>query len=477
MSVLVVGLSHSSAPVTTLERAVVSGDVLTKLLRDVHQAENVAGSLVLSTCNRVEVYAEVDRFHGGVAAICELLARHSGLSLGELAGSAYVHYEDRAVQHLLAVACGLESMVVGESQILGQVRQAVKLARQHGSLSRELSDVSRLALRAGRRARAETGIDAAGQSLVTLGLELAAGLRGGPGALAGASVLVIGAGSMSSLAVATAVRQGAGQVVIANRTPARAARLASRYGASATGLSELPGNLAAADLVIACTGAAGQVLTAALVRRAMADRAGPGATEPLVLLDLALPRDIETAAGQLAGVELIDLEAIGAADGTASSHAAAQPGAAGSAWAASESDISAVRRIVAHELAAHLRADRAASVAPTVVALRAKAATLVEDELARLDRRLGDLDERMRGEIAQTMGRIADKLLHGPTVRVKELAGAPGADSYEMALRVLFELDPEAVDAVSAPDALLARGNDAPDPPEVIAWSLREAAQ
>src|SRR5215831_11636167 len=213
MSVLVVGLSHSSAPITTLERAVVSGDALSKLLRDVHQAEYVAGSLVISTCNRVEVYAEVDRFHGGVAAICELLARHSGLSLGELTGSAYVHYEDRAVQHLLSVACGLESMVIGESQILGQVRQAVKLARQHGTLSRELSDVSRLALRVGRRARADTGIDAAGQNLVTRGLELAATPRAaapggqpalGAGALAGASVLVIGAGSMSALTVATA---------------------------------------------------------------------------------------------------------------------------------------------------------------------------------------------------------------------------------------------------------------------------------
>jgi glutamyl-tRNA reductase len=468
MSVLVVGLSHSSAPVTTLERAVVSGDALTKLLRDVHGAEYVAGSLVISTCNRVEVYAEVDRFHGGVAAICELLARHSGLSLGELTGSAYVHYEDRAVQHLLAVACGLESMVIGESQILGQVRQAVKLARQHGTLSRELSDVTRLALRVGRRARADTGIDAAGQNLVTRGLELAARPRAaapsaqpastkrGPGALAGASVLVIGAGSMSALTVATAVRQGAAQVVIANRTPARATRLAARYGARAAGLAELADLIAAADLVVACTGAAGHIVTASLVERALAGRRDrPGVTGPLVLLDLALPRDIETAVCQLPEVELIDLEVIGAGSSSGDS----------TSWAASEADIAAVRRIVAQELAAHLRADRAATVAPTVVALRAKAATVVDTELARLDRRLGDLDDRTRREIAQTMGRIADKLLHGPTVRVKELAGAPGAESYEMALRVLFELDPEAVDAVSAPDE------------DVLAWSLREASE
>jgi len=471
VSVLVVGLSHSSAPVTTLERAVVSGDALTKLLRDVHLAENVAGSLVLSTCNRVEVYAEVDRFHGGVAAICELLARHSGLSLGELASSAYVHYEDRAVQHLVAVACGLESMVVGEGQILGQVRQAVKLARQHGTLGRELSDVSRLALRAGRRARAETGIDAAGQSLVTLALALAAGLRGtaggGQAALDGASVVVIGAGSMSALAVATAVRQGAGQVAIANRTPGRATRLVARYGASAASLSELPGLIAAADLVVACTGAAVPVVSAALVKQALGQRARrrPQVTSPLVLLDLALPRDVETAAGDLPGAALLDLEAIGAAGAAGDPHPPGGPGQAGPSLAASEADLAAVRRIMAQELAAHLRADRAASVAPTVVALRAKAATVVESELARLDHRLGDLDEGIRREIAQTMGRIADKLLHGPTVRVKELVGAPGADSYEMALRVLFELDPEAVDAVSAPDD------------DVLAWSLREATE
>src|SRR5215813_704274 len=318
MSVLAVGLSHASAPVTTLERAVVSGDAQVKLLQDVFAAENVVGSLVLSTCNRIEVYAEVDRFHGGVAAVCELLARHSGLPLTQLTKSAYLHYDDRAVQHLLAVACGLESMVVGESQILGQVRQAVRIARQHGTLSRELSDVSRLALRTGRRAHAETGIDAAGQNLVSLGFELAVRAHDSA-ALQAMSVLVIGAGSMSSLAVATAIRQKARQVVIANRTPGRAQRLAGKYGASAVGLDDLPQSMAAADIVVACTGAAEHVVTGAMVRQALSLRRGmmsqagqpasaarrrradgvPQAPGPLVLLDLALPRDVEGSAGKL----------------------------------------------------------------------------------------------------------------------------------------------------------------------------------
>src|SRR5262249_17651011 len=280
---------------------------------------------------------------GGSVTPGGLPGRPSALPLGELTSAAYVHYQDRAVQHLLSVACGLESMVIGESQILGQVRQAVKLARQHGTLSRELSDVSRLALRVGRRARADTGIDAAGQNLVTRGLELAArpgaaapsgqpSASRSPGALAGASVLVIGAGAMRALSVGTALRQGAAQGVIANRTRARATRLAARYGARAAGLAELADLIAAADLVVTCTGAAGHVLTESLVGQALADRSGrPEATGPLVLLDLALPRDIETAVGQLPGVELIDLEVIGG----------------NTAWAASEADIAAVRRIVA----------------------------------------------------------------------------------------------------------------------------------
>ena len=159
MSVLVVGLSHKSASVETLERAAVGGDTLGKLLRDIAHLPDTVETFVISTCNRVEVYAEVGRFHGGVNGISELLARHSGIPAGELTASLYVHYEDRAVQHLLAVASGLDSMVVGEDQILGQVRAALKAAGDHGTLGRSLRDLGRIALRTGKRARAETGID------------------------------------------------------------------------------------------------------------------------------------------------------------------------------------------------------------------------------------------------------------------------------------------------------------------------------
>ena len=449
MSVLTVGLSHRSAPVALLERAAVSGDALGKLLRDVFQAEPVAGTFVVSTCNRVEIYAEVDKFHAGLSGISDLLARHSGIPLTELTPHLYVHYEDRAVQHLLAVASGLDSMVVGETQILGQVRQALALAREQGTLGRVLDDLGALALRAAKRAHAETGIDRAGANLVSVGVGLAAArLRpDSPAAgqpLAGLSVLVVGAGSMSSLAVATANRLGAASIVIANRTARRADRLAASVAGATAGLADLPAALAAADLVISCTGADGAVITTGMARDALALRAAGAAAGPLVLLDLALPRDVEPAVGELPGVTVLGLDALEAAG-----HAAA---------AAQAEDVAAVRAIVAEEFAARVSARHAARVAPTVVALRAKAAEVVAAELNRLGGRLGSLDEHSRAEIARAMNRVADKLLHAPTVRVKELAGSPGGDSYETALRVLFDLDQQAVDAVTRADAALALG-------------------
>ena len=454
MSVLVVGLSHRSAPVPVLERAAVSGDALAKLLRDVFHAEHVAGTFTVSTCNRVEVYAEVDKFHAGVSVICEMLARHSGVALPELTPHLYVHYEDRAVQHLLSMTCGLESMVVGESQILGQVRRALALARKHQTIGRTLDDLGTLALRTAKRAHTQTGIDRAGANLVTVGAGLAAARLATPATpddaapLHGRTVLVVGAGSMSALAVATAARLGAAGIVVANRTRERAERLAAPVGGSTAELHDLRPALAAADLVISCTGAAGLVITADMVTATLGERQPVGGIRPLVLLDLALPRDVDPKAGQLPGVTVIGLESL---QDAGASLAASQAG-----------DVAAVRAIVAEELAARASARHAARVAPTVVALRAKAVEVVEAELARLAGKLGEIDDRARAEIAQAMHRVMDKLLHAPTVRVKELAGSPGGDSYEAALRVLFDLDPEAVEAVTRADAGLVAGGPPP---------------
>jgi glutamyl-tRNA reductase len=426
VSVLVVGLSHKTAPVATLERAAVSGDTLGKLLRDVAYLPDVAETFVISTCNRVEVYADVDRFHGGVTGICDLLARYSGIPAADLTPVLYVHYEDRAVQHLLAVASGLESMVVGEDQILGQVRSALKTGRENGTVDRVLGDLGRAALRAGKRARAETGIDRLGLSMVSVGLDLALAGRD----LRDLDVLVVGAGAMSGLTVATVARSGARRVIVANRTHAHAARLAAGIAdlttAEVADLNDLPAAIARADLVVSCTGAIGTVIGPADLARRRAE---------LTLLDLAMPRDVDPAVTDLPGVRLFGMDTISAST------------------ALGAGVVDEARAIVEDEFAAYTSACRAAQVAPTVVALRAKAAEVVDAELSRLASRLSSegLTGHALDEIAQTVHRVVDKLLHAPTVRVKELAGAPGGEDYAAALRVLFDLDPRAIDAVIKP--------------------------
>jgi glutamyl-tRNA reductase len=453
MSVLVVGLSHKSAPVSVLERAAVSGDTLNKLLHDVLHLPDIAETFVVSTCNRVEVYAEVDRFHGGVAGVCELLSRHSGIPVHELTTNLYVHYEDRAVQHLLAVSSGLESVVVGEDQIIGQVRSALKMADDQGTIGRSLRDLGRLALRAGKRARTETGIDRLGLSLVSVGIERAVG----SGDLSGRDVLVVGAGAMSGLAVATAARAGAGRVTIANRTRAKAERLAAGVAgggvaSTVTDLTDLPAAIAAADLVISCTGAAGLVITAPDVRHALDQR---DHTRPLDFLDLAMPRDVAPGVAELPGVRVIGMDELRGSGGVGAD------------------EVAAVRAIVEEEFAAYGSAVRAARVTPTVVALRAKAATVVDAELGRLAGRLSEegVSGRALEEVAQTVRRVVDKLLHAPTVRVKELASSPDGEEYAAALRVLFDLDPRTVEAVThaevespiAPNLLPPDGDGSPD--------------
>jgi glutamyl-tRNA reductase len=444
MSLLVVGLSHRSAPVSLLERASLTLDSQVKLLQDSLAAEPAAEATVLATCNRIELYADVDKFHAGVAELSTLLAQHSEVGLEELTPYLYVHYEDRAVHHLFSVACGLDSMVIGEGQILGQIKDALALGQELHTAGRLLNDLFQQALRVGKRAHSETGIDRAGQSLVTFGLEqLAAGTAVDAWAK-DKRALVIGAGSMSSLAAATLARIGVAEIVIANRTAARADRLVrilteaggSGVTARAVDMTAVTHELAGADVVVSCTGATGLVLTAGAVEAALAGRVPGSAPARLALLDLAMPRDIDAAVHRLGGVRLVDIESLAEA----------------SADAPMAADVDQVRTIVSDEVAAFGAAQRAAHITPTVVALRAMAADVVSSEVARLEGRLPDLDDKQRAEITRTVRRVVDKLLHAPTVRVKQLASEPGGAGYADALRELFDLDPLTVVAVSRAD-------------------------
>jgi glutamyl-tRNA reductase len=436
MSVLVVGLSHRTAPVDLLERAALSPDAATKLLDDVASSEHAGEAMVLSTCNRVEVYADVEKFHGGLAATSELLARRAGVSLEDLTPHLYVHYEDRAVAHLFAVACGLDSMVVGESQILGQVRESLRAAQDAGTAGRTLGALAQQALRVGKRARTETGIDRAGRSLVTAGLAEAGRVLG---PVEGRSALVVGAGAMSALAASVLAQRGAGRVVVANRTVSHGQRVAAAVGGQSVPLAALGDALADVDLVVSCTGAVGHVMEVDLLARAQRARGG----RPIVVVDLALPRDVEPGARDLPGVTVIDLETLAEAL-ERTEHAA---------------DVEATRAIVADEVAGFITWQRAASVAPTVVALRDMAERVVRAELGRLTSRLPGLDPAARAEIELTVQRVVDKVLHAPTVRVKQLAGEPGGQSYADALTKLFGLDQAAVEAVTRADIEVEEGD------------------
>ncbi|MPZ84135.1 MAG: glutamyl-tRNA reductase [Actinophytocola sp.] len=433
MSFLVVGLSHRSADLRVLERATVPAGEVGKVLDELTRCANVVEATLVTTCNRIEVYAVVQAFHGGLADIVNVLGRHSGLDAAELYEHLYVHYAGAAVEHLFAVAAGLDSMVVGESQILGQVRTAYNAAREAGTVGRTLHELIQRALRVGKRVHTETELSKAGGSVVAEALADADMRLDG---LAGRKALLVGAGSMGSLTAAALRRAGIGEVVIANRTERTGARLAEALAgqgvvASAVGLSALADQIAAADLVVSCTGATGTVIDTVAVTTTGAPR-----TRPLVICDLGLPRDVDAAVADLPGVTIIDLESLQRRLAEASSGL----------------DTRRASGIVAEEVRGYLATQRSAEVTPTVTALRRRAAEVVDAELLRLDSRLPEVDARTRDEVAQTVHRVVDKLLHTPTVRVKELASAPGGAEYAEALRELFQLDPALPTAIAKQD-------------------------
>ena len=431
MTLLVVGVSHRSAPVSLLDRLALVGDAAEKLQVDLLASPHVAESLVLSTCNRVEVYAEVSRFHGGVVDVTATLSKATGVPKDELTPHLYVRYEDRAVQHMFEVTSGLDSMVVGEQQIIGQVRGALRSAQDTATAGRSINDLAQAALRVGKRVHQDTGIDRAGASVVSVALHLAAQDFGGT--LDGARALVVGAGAMSSLAATQLQRSGVTDIVIANRTFASGERLADQVGGRAIELATIHDVLPDVDILVSCTGSTGLVLTHDDV---VAARSGAGTELPLVVVDLALPHDTAESIAHLDGVRRIDLAAL-----------AEVPEAS-----APEHDVELARAIVADEVRAHLAAMAALRVEPIVVSLRARADQVVEAELQRLRLRLPELDDTAATELARSLRRAVSTLMHTPTVRMKELAADPDGARYATALHRLFDLDPEAVAALTAAD-------------------------
>jgi glutamyl-tRNA reductase len=416
MPVLALGVSFRRAPVALLERLTFGDDDYAKAYHHLSGLEPIRESVILSTCNRVEVYAEIPRYHEGFQEMKRFLSESRDVPVEEFVEPLYSHYEDQAAEHLFSVAAGIDSMVIGEPQILSQVRAAVRRAEAEGAAGPALSALFRRAVRVGKRARLETAIGASPSAFVEAGAGLAASHLGG---LEGRSLLVIGAGKMGELAIRSLQRRGIRKVRVLNRSLERAARVASRIGAEFGPLDELGKGLAEADLVVASTGSTGVVVTQEAVKGAIA-----GGKRSLFLLDLGVPRDVDPRTREIPDVGVADIDDL--RDALVDERVGV------------EGEVLKVRALVADETKKFATAKRAARLAPLIEALRERGEEVRAIELRRMASRLAHLSERDRETVEALTRGIVNKLLHDPVVRVKDLSGLGG--DYAKALAELFDL-------------------------------------
>jgi glutamyl-tRNA reductase len=409
-------------PLPVLERVTVPPAHVPKALRDLAGREHLAEVALLSTCNRTEVYACCTKFHPGVADASEFLAEQAGMRAADLSDHIYSYYDEAAVAHLFGVAAGVDSVILGEGQILGQVRDALKVAESEGTAQQALSRVFRHAIEVGKRSRAETGIGRGAVSLSSAAVALAAERLG---TLVERRVLVLGAGEMGEGMARSLAGSGVAEVVIAGRGTDRATELAARVGGRAIPIERLPQALVAADLVFTSTGATDIVISHDDVEVAMQRRFG----RPLLVVDIAVPRDVDPGVAAIPEVTLLDMDDLKAF--------------AESSMDRRRREVARVRRIISAELE-RLRTERTGrEVAPLVSALRSRGEDVRLAELERFRSRLDGVDGKTAEAIEALTRGIVAKLLHEPTVRVKEAAGSGRGELYADALSALFDLDPQ----------------------------------
>ena len=417
MTIVSVGLSHRSTPPDVLEKLVVSAAQRDDMLTRLHAEPGIDEVIVLSTCNRMEVYVNAKGpVEQATRTVAELVAFQGQLPVDEVQRMAQVQVDAAAAEHLFSVACGLDSMAVGEEQIVAQIKGAARAAAEALTTGPAVGGLMDAALRVSKRARTETTISTAGISLARAGLDLAQGYLGG---LAGRNAVVLGTGSVGKLAARLLREAGVGRLAIASRSEAAAAKLAAAVDGTPLQTADLAADLADADILITATAAVQPVVLAEQVSAARTSN------RPLIVLDLGMPRDVEPAVGLLAGVTLVDIPALGQylADRDV------------------PDDIPRVREIVAAELVSYNDKQNEAAAKPVIAALHAQIRQLTEAELVRLNDRLPNLSDEERAETAATVNRIIRKVLHRPTVRAKEFAGGPDGPAYLEALRQLFDLN------------------------------------
>jgi glutamyl-tRNA reductase len=423
VSVVVVGLSHRTVPLDLLERLAVPAERLPKALGDLAARPFVTEVVLLSTCHRTEVYVVAERFHGAVQDVRHFLSELAFVPPETFSDHLYSYYDEAAAAHLFGVAAGLESVVLGESQILGQVREAWDLARREGVAGAHLSALFRHALEVGKRARAETGIGRGVTSLSQAAVSMAVDRLG---SLSGRRILIIGAGKMGErMVVDLAATHSPAEVLIANRTWERAVSLAARIGGGAVQMDGLADALAEVDVVFTSTAGSDEVVDHDLAVDVAARRAG----RPLLLIDLGMPRNVDPAVRDVGGMTVLDL---------ADLRGFAQVG-----LDQRRKEVAPVRELVANEVDRYVAATTAREMAPTVAALHERGELVRQAELERFRARLSGLDARQQQAVEALTRGIVAKLLHDPTVRVKDAAGSARGERLSDALRELFGIGAE----------------------------------
>ena len=426
MSVIVVGLNHRTAPVEMRERVAVPSSRTIKAIHDLSRREHLAEVVLLSTCNRIEIYARCTKFHAAVSDVLEFLAEQASATPEDLAEHLYTYYDDGAVAHLFSVAAGVDSMIIGEGEILGQVRDAWQLAEAEGASGQLLSRVFRHALEVGKRARTETAI---GQHALSISSAAVALAEQTMFSLRKRSVLILGAGEVAQGLARALIAAGVGEVVVANRTYARAVDLAGRIGGRPVTLGELPDVLATVDVLLTATDSTEVHIEREDVEAVMERRDGAS----LLVVDVAVPRDVDPGAGRVPGVTLLDMDDLE----QFTEHSLHER----------RREVSKVQAIITGELE-RFQADRAArEVAPLVTALRTRAEEIRVAELERFRAKLSELDPEARRAVEAMSEGLVNKLLHEPTVRLKEAAGTARGELYADALGALFDVSDAPPDA------------------------------
>jgi glutamyl-tRNA reductase len=419
LSVIAIGLNHRTVPLELLERMTIGGPDLPKALHDLRDRTHLSEAVVLSTCNRTEVYAVAERFHGAYADIRDALGEIAHVAPEDFSDHLYVHYDVEAVRHLFAVSSGLDSAVLGESEILGQVKSAWEVAQGEESTGPLLNLLFRHAVETGKRARTETTISHHTTSMSQAAVAMAVDRLG---RLTGARVLVVGAGEMGEGMATSLLGAGAGEVLVTNRTWDRAVEVADRVGGRAVRLTDLRATLADVDVLLTSTGASSLMIEHADLLAAMAHRAG----RPMLVVDIAMPRDVDPAAAEVPGITLLDLDDL---------RRFTEAGLRGR-----QREVAGVRGIVDEEVDRFLGLRSAREAAPLVSELRSRGEEIRRLELDRFRGRLEHLDEHDRETVEALTRGILAKLLHEPTVRLKDAAGSPRGDRLADALRDLFDL-------------------------------------